>query len=103
MMVAGVLLLPLALSAMALSQKVNSPLLVMLIAIYALRWMPIAMFGFYGIDQFFSDIFYLPLHAILAANPFSAIPQAGWFNVGIYTLIGIMAWFTSIKFSRTVS
>ncbi|AWB02725.1 hypothetical protein CU052_26595 [Vibrio harveyi] len=103
MVVAGVLLLPLALTAMAISQKVNSPLLVILIGIYALRWMPIAMFNFYGLDDFFSAIFYLPLHAILAPNPFSAIPDAGWINVGIYAFIGVLAWTASIKFSRTVN
>lgn len=103
MMIAGVLLLPLALTAMAISQKVNSPLLVILIGIYALRWMPIAMFNFYGLDQFFSAIFSLPLHAILASNPFSAIPESGWTNVGIYMFIGVMAWTASIKFSRTIS
>ncbi|MCK6264671.1 hypothetical protein KP803_15435 [Vibrio sp. ZSDE26] len=103
MVVAGVLLLPLALTAMAVSQKVKSPLLVLLIAIYALRWMPIAMFNNYSIDQFFSKIFYLPLHAILASNPFSAIPEAGWLNVVIYACIGAIAWMLSLRFSRTVS
>ncbi|MGF1695461.1 hypothetical protein L4C54_07305 [Vibrio lamellibrachiae] len=103
MIVAGALLLPLALVAMAISQKVNSPLLVILIAVYALRWMPIAMFNNYGLDQFFSEIFYLPLHAILAPNPFSAIPEAGWINVAIYAVIGVLAWLASLKFSRTVS
>ncbi|NMS58880.1 hypothetical protein HKB33_05520, partial [Vibrio parahaemolyticus] len=51
MLFAGILLLPLALTAMAISQKVNSPLVILFIAIYALRWMPIALFGFYGLDQ----------------------------------------------------
>ncbi|MCV5639797.1 hypothetical protein OFN49_33455, partial [Escherichia coli] len=63
MALAGVLMLPLALCAMAISQKVNSPLVILFIAIYALRWMPIAMFGYYGLDQFFSAVLYLPLHA----------------------------------------
>ncbi|MCL9775275.1 hypothetical protein [Vibrio methylphosphonaticus] len=102
MAIAGVLLLPFALTAMAISQKVNSPLLVLLIAIYALRWMPIALFGYYGVDQFFSNIFYLPLHAILAANPLSAIPEAGWAHIAIYVGIGVLAWMTSLRFRRTV-
>ncbi|WP_025621087.1 hypothetical protein, partial [Vibrio parahaemolyticus] len=92
MALAGVLMLPLALCAMAISQKVNSPLVILFIAIYALRWMPIAMFGYYGLDQFFSAVLYLPLHAIIASNPFSAIPEAGLANVGIYAFIGILAW-----------
>ncbi|MCF9479599.1 hypothetical protein J7989_18620 [Vibrio parahaemolyticus] len=102
MALAGVLMLPLALCAMAISQKVNSPLVILFIAIYALRWMPIAMFGYYGLDQFFSAVLYLPLHAIIASNPFSAIPEAGLANVGIYAFIGILAWTASLKFSRTI-
>ncbi|EJL6782143.1 hypothetical protein NB554_04795 [Vibrio alginolyticus] len=102
MFFAGILLLPLALTAMAISQKVNSPLVILFIAIYALRWMPIALFGFYGLDQFFSEVLYLPLHAIITPNPFNAIPQAGWLNVGIYAFIGILGWTASLKFSRTI-
>ncbi|ULF85247.1 hypothetical protein [Vibrio alginolyticus] len=102
MLFAGILLLPLALTAMAISQKVNSPLVILFIAIYALRWMPIALFGFYGLDQFFSEVLYLPLHAIITPNPFNAIPQAGWLNVGIYAFIGILGWTASLKFSRTI-
>ncbi|MDW1924243.1 MULTISPECIES: hypothetical protein [Vibrio] len=102
MLFSGILLLPLALTAMAISQKVNSPLVILFIAIYALRWMPIALFGFYGLDQFFSEVLYLPLHAIITPNPFNAIPQAGWLNVGIYAFIGILGWTASLKFSRTI-
>ncbi|WP_407334433.1 hypothetical protein [Enterovibrio sp. 27052020O] len=102
MVFAGVLLLPLALSAMAISQKVNSPLIVMVLAIYALKWMPIALFGFYGVDDFFSAIFSLPMSAVIDSNPFSAISEAGAFNVAIYALCGVMAGATSLKFSRTV-
>ncbi|ELA8176194.1 hypothetical protein RGL50_003710 [Vibrio alginolyticus] len=102
MLFTGILLLPLALTAMAISQKVNSPLVILFIAIYALRWIPIALFGFYGLDQFFSEVLYLPLHAIITPNPFNAIPQAGWLNVGIYAFIGILGWTASLKFSRTI-
>lgn len=99
----GVLLLPLALSAMAISQKVNSPLVLLLVIIYTLRWMPIGLFGYYGIDDFFTEIFALPLRALIAANPFDEIPKIGWTYIGIYTFLGIFAWTASLKFSRTVS
>ncbi|MCS0047052.1 MULTISPECIES: hypothetical protein [Vibrio] len=102
MLFAGILLLPLALTAMAISQKVNSPLVILFIAIYALRWMPIALFGYYGLDQFFSEVLYLPLHAIVAPSPLNAISQAGWLNVGIYAFIGVLGWTASLKFSRTI-
>ncbi|MGP8308637.1 hypothetical protein [Vibrio sp. YIC-376] len=99
---AAFLLLPLALTIMAISQKVTSPLVILFLAIYALRWMPIVMFGFYGVDQFFSDIFYLPFHAIIAPNPLEAMQDAGWSNIVIYTAIGVLAWITNLQFSRTI-
>ncbi|PFG58632.1 ABC-2 type transport system permease protein [Vibrio sp. ES.051] len=102
MVVTGFLLLPLALTAMAMSQKVSSPLVILFIAIYALRWMPIALFGYYGIDQFFKAVLYLPLHAVISPNPLSAIPDAGWLNVGGYAFIGVLGWTASLKFSRTI-
>ncbi|MGR5528952.1 hypothetical protein ACPV40_04775 [Vibrio alfacsensis] len=102
MTLAGILLLPFALTAMAISQKVNSPLVIMLIAIYTLRWMPIALFGYHGLDQFFSEMFYLPLYAIIAPHPLATIQEAGWTNIGIYAFLGMLAWTANLKFSRTV-
>jgi ABC-2 type transport system permease protein len=99
---AGFLLLPLALTTMAISQKVNSPLVILFIAIYALRWMPIAMFGYYGMDQFFSEIFYLPFHAIIAPNPLDAFAEVGNTHLGIYAFIGLLAWAASLRISRTI-
>jgi ABC-2 type transport system permease protein len=99
---AAILLLPLALIIMAISQKVTSPLVILFLAIYALRWMPIVMFGYDGVDQFFSEIFYLPFHAIIAPNPVQAMQEAGWSNIASYTVIGVLAWITNLKFSRTI-
>lgn len=99
---AGFLLLPLALTTMVISQKVNSPLVILFIAIYALRWMPIALFGYYGVDQFFSEIFYLPFHAIIAPNPLDAVAEVGKTNLGIYVFIGLLAWAACLRVSRTI-
>ena len=99
---AGFLLLPLALTTMAISQKVNSPLVILFIAIYALRWMPIALFGYYGVDQFFSEIFYLPFHAIIASNPLDAFAEVGKPNLGLYAFIGLLAWAACLRVSRTI-
>ncbi|MDV6251884.1 hypothetical protein [Vibrio sp. EA2] len=100
---AGLLLLPLALTTMVISQKVNSPLVILFIAIYALRWMPIALFGYYGVDQFFSEIFTLPFHAIIAPNALDAFTEVGKTNMGIYAFIGLLAWAASLRISRTIN
>nr|WP_321273266.1 hypothetical protein [uncultured Vibrio sp.] len=102
MALAGFLLLPLALITMVISQKVNSPLVILFIAIYALRWMPIALFGYYGVDQFFSEIFYLPFHAIIASNPLDAFAEVGKPNLGLYVFIGLLAWAACLRVSRTI-
>lgn len=99
---AGFLLLPLALTTMVISQKVNSPLVILFIVIYTLRWMPIALFGYYGVDQFFSEIFYLPFHAIIAPNPLDAVAEVGNTNLGIYVFIGLLAWAACLRVSRTI-
>ncbi|MCQ8200387.1 hypothetical protein NP568_24135, partial [Vibrio parahaemolyticus] len=59
-----VFMITLALCEIAISQKVNSPFVILFIAIYALRLMPIAMFGYYGLDQLFSAVLYLRMNEI---------------------------------------
>lgn len=99
---AALFLLPVGLIMMAISQKLASPLVILVLTIYALRWMPIALFGYHGVDQFVSKIYHLPFHAIMAPDPLAAIQEAGWQSIGIYIVIGILAWVTNLKFSRTV-
>ncbi len=100
--VAALFILPVGLTMMAISQKLTSPLVVLVLALYALRWMPIALFGYYGVDQFVSKIFYLPFHAIIAPKPLDAFVEAGIANIGIYAFIGLLAWIVNLKFSRTI-
>lgn len=102
MALVGVLVMPLALTAMAISQRVNSPILVMVVAIYALKWMSIGLFDFYGISDFFTAIFALPMHALLGSNPLNAVAEAGAWNVSLYVITGVIAAITSLRLSKTV-
>ncbi len=99
---AALFILPMGLTMMAISQKLASPLLILVLAIYALRWMPIALFGYYGVDQFVSKIFNLPFHAIIDPKPLDTFVEAGINNIGIYAFIGLLAWTVNLKFSRTI-
>ncbi len=99
---AALLMLPVALLIMAISQKFASPLVVLFLAIYALRWMPIALFGYYGVDQFFSEVFYLPLRVIIAPSPLDALFEARGINIGLYAAIGVLSWTVNLMFSRVV-
>ncbi len=99
---AALFLLPVGLTMMAISQKLSSPLVILALAIYALRWMPIALFGYYGVDEFVSKMFYLPFHAIIGQKPLDALIEAGSTYIGIYALIGLLAWTINLRFSRTI-
>lgn len=99
---AALFLLPVGLTMMAISQKIASPLVILVLAIYALRWMPIALFGYYGVDEFVSEMFYLPFHAVISPKPLNAFAEAGSANIVIYALIGLLAWTINLRFSRTI-
>ena len=101
MMVIALVLLPLATVTLAVSQLVNSPLLVMFISSFAIKWLAIALFGFHGIKDFFYVITSLPMKVLTASNQFSALSEVSILSLGIYALIGIGGYLLSLKLNRT--
>ena len=101
MMVIALVLLPLATVTLAVSQLVNSPLLVMFILSFAIKWLAIALFGFHGIKDFFYVITSLPMKVLTASNQFSALSEVSILSLGIYALIGIGGYLLSLKLNRT--
>ena len=101
MMVIALVLLPLATVTLAISQLVNSPLLVMFILSFAIKWLAIALFGFHGIKDFFYVITSLPMKVLTASNQFSALSDVSLLSLGIYALIGIGGYLLSLKLNRT--
>jgi ABC-2 type transport system permease protein len=101
MMVIALVLLPLATVTLAISQLVNSPLLVMFILSFAIKWLAIAIFGFHGIKDFFYVITSLPMKVLTASNQFSALSEVSILSLGIYALIGIGGYLLSLKLNRT--
>ena len=101
MMVIALVLLPLATVTLAISQLVNSPLLVMFISSFAIKWLAIALFGFHGIKDFFYVITSLPMKVLTASNQFSALSEVSLLSLGIYALIGIGGYLLSLKLNRT--
>lgn len=101
MMVIALVLLPLATVTLAISQLVNSPLLVMFILSFAIKWLAIALFGFHGIKDFFYVITSLPMKVLTASNQFSALSEVSILSLGIYALIGIGGYLLSLKLNRT--
>lgn len=101
MMVIALVLLPLATVTLAISQLVNSPLLVMFILSFAIKWLAIAIFGFHGIKDFFYVITSLPMKVLTASDQFSALSEVSILSLGIYALIGIGGYLLSLKLNRT--
>ncbi|MGF1746815.1 hypothetical protein [Vibrio minamisatsumaniensis] len=100
MMLVALVLLPLATVTLAISQLVNSPLLVIFISSFAIKWLAIALFGFYGINDFFSLITSLPMKVLTANNPLSVLSEVSILSLSIYVLIGIGGYLLSLKLNR---
>lgn len=101
MLLVALVLLPLATMTLAISQLVNSPLLVIFVSSFAIKWLAIALFGFYGINDFFSVIASLPMKVLTASNPFSALSDVSVLSLSIYALLGIGGYLLSLKLNRT--
>ncbi|ULN66186.1 hypothetical protein MID13_21640 [Vibrio gigantis] len=101
MLLVALVLLPLATMTLAISQLVNSPLLVLFVSSFAIKWLAIALFGFYGINDFFSVIASLPMKVLTASNPFSALSDVSILSLSIYVLLGIGGYLLSLKLNRT--
>ena len=101
MLLVSLVLLPLVMMALAISQVVNSPILVMFVGGYAIKWLSLALFGSDWISQFLALIVSLPVSVLFGPNPFNAITEAPVLSLAIYIAIGVLAYFTSIRLNRT--
>ncbi|UPR58973.1 hypothetical protein ITG10_24775 [Vibrio sp. ED004] len=101
MLLVALVLLPLATMTLAISQLANSPLLVIFVSSFAIKWLAIALFGFYGINDFFSVIASLPMKVLTTSNPFSALSEVSILSLTIYILLGIGGYLLSLKLNRT--
>lgn len=102
MWLVGIALLPLAIIAMAVSQKVNSPLLVMVIGYYVINLLVSGLLGMDGISQFLQSVTTLPLDLLMTNQPFTAFASAGVVNLVVYYLLGGAGLWASLRFSRSV-
>ena len=100
MLIAAIAILPLACMVLMVSQLVSSPLLVIIIMSYAIKWLSIYLFGFYGISEFISIVLSLPIKA-LSMTPFSGFSEAGIINLILYYGLGILALIANIKLYKT--
>lgn len=101
MLLVSIVLMPLAMVALAISQIVNSPLLVMFIGGYAIKWLSLSLFASDWISKFLALVVSLPIYVLFEPNPFRAIVEAPALSLVVYVAIGIIAYLTSIRLNRT--
>ena len=101
MLLVSIVLLPLAMVALAISQIVNSPLLVMFIGGYAIKWLSLSLFASDWISKFLALVVSLPIYVLFEPNPFRAIVEAPALSLVVYVAIGIIAYLTSVRLNRT--
>ncbi|KJY81797.1 membrane protein [Vibrio galatheae] len=102
MWLVGLALLPFATIAMAISQKVNSPLLVMVIGFYVIPLLATNLFATQAVSQFFHGAMSLPLDLLTGDNPLNAFGHFGALNLLIYFALGAIGLVTSLRLSRSV-
>lgn len=100
MALVAVALLPLAIIAMMVSQLVSSPILVMVIASYTVKWLSAYLFGFDAVGEFFKAIFSIPT-TIFSTEPLIGFIHAGVANLVIYYALGVAALAASLSLSQT--
>lgn len=101
MVVVAIVLFPLATTCLMFSQYLNSPILIMLIGSYALSWLSVGLFDFYGVKTFFTVILTLPYEALISLESLVATLQTHWVIVLVYALLGAWALWVSMKLYKT--
>lgn len=101
MLLVAVALLPLACITLLLSQLVNSPILVMFIGVYALKWLSLGLFGTEVVGDFFHQVLGLPLNILMDANLSEVMTQISTVNALIYIVLGVVSFMLSLKCYQT--
>lgn len=100
MWLVGLALIPMATISLAVSQKVNSPLLVMLVALFVIQLVSKSLLGAHGVGHFIEAISILPFELLTAENPLSAFANMGMVNLLIYAVLGVVGLVVSLRFAK---
>ncbi|EME3971617.1 hypothetical protein VYH29_003707 [Vibrio fluvialis] len=101
MLLVALALLPLACITLLISQLVNSPILVMFIAVYALKWLSLGLFGSDAVGDFFHQTLALPLNILTDSSLSQVVAQISVANALIYIALGVVSFILSLKCYQT--
>lgn len=100
MLLVAVALLPFACLIFALSQLISSPLLIMLIGIYALKIASYLFLPSSGLEQFFYQFINLPTSLIFASQPAMVISQLPIVSTILMYLLGAIGLLLSLSIQK---
>ncbi|RTZ17851.1 hypothetical protein EJ063_03435 [Vibrio aquaticus] len=100
MWLVGLALAPLAMVSLAISQKVNSPLLVMTVALFVAQLLSSTVLGTSLVGDFINDVFRIPFEVLTMENPLVGFANAGAMNVLVYALIGAAGLLVSLRLAK---
>ncbi|WP_075989899.1 hypothetical protein [Vibrio fluvialis] len=101
MLLVALALLPLACITLLISQLVNSPILVMFIAVYALKWLSLGLFGSDAVGDFFHQTLALPLNILTDSSLSQVVAQISVANALIYIALGVVSFILSLRCYQT--
>lgn len=100
MLLVAVALLPLACLIFALSQLVNSPLLVVFVGIYALKIVSSLVLPNSGLEPFFYQFINLPTSLIFTTEPAMLLSQLPIVSTALMYLLGVAALLLSLSIQK---
>ena len=101
MLLVSLVMLPLAALLLTISQLSDSPLIILLLAGYALKLLAGWVFGWPALAAFIAQIYQLPTAILYAESPIISVLHAGSEFLTLYALLGVLALFTSTSLYRT--
>ena len=100
MLLVGVALLPFACLIFALSQLYDSPLLIAIIGIYALKMLSAGLLPDTDIEQFFYQFINLPTSLVFTTEPIKLISELAVFNTLIMYTFGMLFFVLSLYIQK---
>lgn len=100
MMLVSMTVLPIACLLLAVSQVVNSPLLVVVIGAYTVKLLSTYVFDFASVATFIHAISTMPISLLTAAQPLAVFVQVGWSSCLLAYLLGALCLVVSLSIRK---
>jgi len=100
MVLISLAMLPVACLLLAVSQLVNSPLIVVTIGVFTVKLFSTYVFGFDGVATFINSISSMPLALLTSSQPLTVFAQVGGFSCLLAYLLGALCLMLSLSIRK---